>query len=190
MQFDKFIAFIHYFVQPDEVQLAEFLSLITIEKYHKGEYLHKAGKVCQKIWFINQGIARHFFKTKEEEGTVWFSFANDLLTEMESFTQQKPANHNIIAVNELDVLCMRYSDLQKMYAKEAVWERFGRLSNEQYLIKLINRSYGLLFKSGKEKYEDFISQSPEILQNIPLHQIADFIGVSFETLSRIRAKKD
>ena len=109
---------------------------------------------------------------------------------MESFTQQKPANHNIIAVNELDVLCMRYSDLQKMYAQEAVWERFGRLSNEQYLIKLINRSYGLLFKSGKEKYEDFISQSPEILQNIPLHQIADFIGVSFETLSRIRAKKD
>jgi hypothetical protein len=55
---------------------------------------------------------------------------------------------------------------------------------------LINRSYNLLFKDGKAKYEDFISQSPEILQNIPLHQIADFIGVSFETLSRIRAKRN
>jgi hypothetical protein len=85
---------------------------------------------------------------------------------------------------------MRHEDLQKMYAQEAVWERFGRLTNEQYLLKLIYRSYMLLFKSGKEKYDEFVSQSPEILQNIPLHQIADFIGVSFETLSRIRAKRN
>lgn len=190
MKHEKFTTYIRQFVQPTEAQLATFLDLITVEHYQKGDYLLKAGDVCPKIWFINDGIARHFFVNGEQEGTVWFSFANDLLTEVYGFTQQKPAVHNIIAVTDLDVLAMSYQDLQRMYAQEAIWERFGRLTNEQYILKLIARSYMLLFKSGKEKYDEFISQSPEILQNIPLHQIADFIGVSFETLSRIRAKRN
>lgn len=190
MLYDKFIQYIYRFVQPTEVQLEEFLSFVVVEHYKKGDYLLHAGEICPKIWFIQEGIARHFFVDGEQEGTVWFSFADDLLTEVYSFTQQKTALHNIIAVTDLQVAAMRHEDLQKMYAKEAVWERFGRLTNEQYLLKLIYRSYMLLFKSGKEKYEEFVSQSPEILQNIPLHQIADFIGVSFETLSRIRAKRN
>lgn len=187
---EKFEKYIRLFVQPTEAQLQAFLSLTTLERYQKGEYLLKAGSVCPKIWFINKGIARHFFVDGEQEGTVWFSFADDLLTEVYGFTQQKPAMHNIIAVTDLELLSMTHHDLQKMYLQEAVWERFGRLTNEQYMLKLIHRSYTLLFKSGREKYEQFISQSPEILQNIPLHQIADFIGVSFETLSRIRAKRN
>jgi CRP/FNR family transcriptional regulator, anaerobic regulatory protein len=190
MNSENFKNYIRQFVQPTDNQMTEFLSLVRAEKYQKGDYLLKAGEICPKIWFINQGIARHFFTYEGNEGTVWFSFAQDLLTDVYSFAHQVPALHNIIAVNELDVLWMTYADLQKMYAQDAIWERFGRLSNEQYIIKLINRSYNLLFKDGKAKYEDFISRSPEILQNIPLHQIADFIGVSFETLSRIRAKRN
>ncbi len=187
---EQFIHYIRQFVQPTTTQLDEFLSLVTVEHYQKGNYLLKAGDVCPKIWFVCEGIARHFFVSGEQEGTVWFSFADDLLTEVYGFTQQKPAVHNIIAVTDLHLLAMTHQDLQRMYDKEAVWERFGRLTNEQYMLKLIYRSYMLLFKSGKEKYEEFVSQSPAILQNIPLHQIADFIGVSFETLSRIRAKRN
>jgi CRP/FNR family transcriptional regulator, anaerobic regulatory protein len=190
MDSEKFKNYIRQFVQPSDAQMVEFLNLVKTEKYPKGAYLLKAGEICAKIWFINQGIARHFFAYGSNEGTVWFSFAEDLVTDVYSFTHQVPALHNIIAVNELETLWMTHADLQKMYAQDAIWERFGRLTNEQYVIKLINRSYNLLFKDGKAKYEDFISRSPEILQNIPLSQIADFIGVSFETLSRIRAKRN
>ncbi|MCU0446441.1 MAG: Crp/Fnr family transcriptional regulator [Microscillaceae bacterium] len=190
MSLEKFKTYIRQFVQPSDSQMEDFLRYVHLENYQKGEYLLQTPAVCPKIWFINEGIARHFFNYEQNEGTVWFSFAGDLLTEVYSFTHQVPAIHNIIAVTDLETLSMNYADLQKMYAQDAIWERFGRLSNEEYILKLINRSYTLLFKDGKAKYEDFISRSPEILQNIPLHQIADYIGVSFETLSRIRAKRN
>jgi CRP-like cAMP-binding protein len=73
---------------------------------------------------------------------------------------------------------------------DRVWERFGRLTTALYLLKQMQRSTDLLFKTGKEKYDAFIQNHPEALQHIPLHQIADFIGVQFETLSRIRNRRN
>jgi CRP/FNR family transcriptional regulator, anaerobic regulatory protein len=187
--FEQFIHFIHHFVQPTPEQLQELLTFVSLEKHPKNHFLIKVGQTADKIYFVNQGIVRHFYMEGEEEGTVWFSFENDLVSEVQSFVNQQPSVHNILTLTEVEVLFMRYQDLQRLYAAHAVWERFGRLTTEQYLIRQIDRSYKLLFKSAKEKYEEFISRSPDILQNIPLHHIASYIGVSFETLSRIRAKR-
>ena len=188
--FDRFKMFVNYFVQPTDAQMTQFTDLLEIEKFPKNEYLLYAGEVCNKVYFINQGILRHFYINKGIEGTVWFSFPNDLVTEVFSFIEQKPSFHNIITLTDVELLSITHEKLQILYHSDAVWERFGRLTTEKYLIGQIERNYGLLFKSGKEKYEEFIRKNPEILQNIPLHQIASYIGVSSETLSRIRAKRN
>ncbi|MCU0389676.1 MAG: Crp/Fnr family transcriptional regulator [Thermoflexibacter sp.] len=188
--FSQLEAYIHHFVQPSPVQMSTFIDLLEVEQFSKNEYLLHAGEVCNKMYFINQGIIRHFYVNQGIEGTVWFSFANDLVTEVMSFIEQKPSFHNIITITDVELLSITHEKLQMLYQADPIWERFGRLSTERYLIGQIERGYSLLFKSGKEKYEDFISKSPEILQNIPLHQIASYIGVSFETLSRIRAKRN
>jgi CRP-like cAMP-binding protein len=187
--FDKFIAFIHYFVQPSAAQLEEFLALVTVQKHPKNQLLLQAGQVAEQIFFVNQGILRHFFVDGKNDGTVWFSFENDLVTDTRSFITRQPSEHNILTITEAETLAMAHADLQQLYARHQVWERFGRLTAEQYLIGLVDRSYSLLFKSATEKYEELLARHPKIVQHVPLHQIASYIGVSVETLSRIRAKR-
>lgn len=188
--YEHFTAYVRHFVQPSEEQLADFLTALKIEIFSKNDILVGRGEVCPKIWFVHKGILRHYVVEGDKEGTVWFSFPGDLLTEVVSFTEQRPANHNIIAVTDCELLSITYFELQRFYDSEKVWERFGRLTSEQYLLALMARSYNLLFRTGKQKYNDFIAAHPEAMQHIPIHQIADFIGVKFETLSRIRGKRN
>jgi CRP/FNR family transcriptional regulator, anaerobic regulatory protein len=188
--YEHFSAYIHHFVQPSEDQLAAFLAALQVEFFHKNDMLVRAGTVCDKVWFVHQGILRHYLAKGKTEGTVWFSFPGDLVTEVYSLTQRQPAVHNIIAITDCSMLSISQSALQHFYDTEHVWERFGRLTTAQYLLLQMERSNDLLFKSGKEKYTAFVEAHPAALQHIPLHQIADFIGVKFETLSRIRGKRD
>jgi CRP-like cAMP-binding protein len=187
--FDRLIAFIHHFVQPSAAQLEEFVAHVTVQNHPKNQLLLRAGEVAEHVFFVNQGILRHFFVDGKNDGTVWFSFENDLVTDVGSFITRQPSIHNILTITEAEVLALRHADLQKLYAQHQVWERFGRLTTEQYLIGQIERGYSLLHKSATEKYEELLAHHPKIVQHVPLHQIASFIGVSFETLSRIRAKR-
>jgi CRP-like cAMP-binding protein len=187
--FDKFIAFIHYFVQPSAAQLEELLAHVTVQHHPKNQLLLQAGQVADHIFFVNQGILRHFFVDGKHDGTVWFSFENDLVTDVGSFITRRPSEHSILTITEAEILTLKHADLQQLYARHQVWERFGRLTAEQYLIGQIERAYSLLHKSATEKYEELLARHPKIVQHVPLHQIASYIGVSFETLSRIRAKR-
>ncbi len=187
---EHFTHYIRYFVQPTEDQMAAFLAKVKTTHVLKNDVLVRVGDICPKVWFVHQGILRHYAIEGEKEGTVWFSFAGDLLTEVTSFVTRKPSVHNIIAITDCELLSMDYADLQHFYDTEKIWERFGRLTTVQYLLAQMARTNSLLFQTGKQKYDEFVKRHPEALQHIPLHQIADFIGVKFETLSRIRGKRN
>jgi len=187
---EHFTAYIRHFVQPSDEHLAAFLSALRVECFSKNDVLVRAGDVCDKVWFVHRGILRHYLVKGETEGTVWFSFPSDLVTEVYSLIRRQPAVHNIIAVTDCEMLSIGYEQLQHFYDTEKVWERFGRLTTAQYLLLQMERSISLQFKTGKEKYDAFVAAHPEALQHIPLHQIADFIGVKFETLSRIRGRRN
>jgi CRP-like cAMP-binding protein len=186
---EHFSAYVQHFVQPDEAQMQAFLSTLKVENFVKNDILVQEGEVCSKVWFVHRGILRHYLAKGHTEGTVWFSFPGDLLTEAYSLIKQKPAVHNVIAVTDCQLLSISHAELQHFYDTEKIWERFGRLTTAHYLFLQMERCNDLLFKTGKEKYDAFLAAHPEALQHIPLHQIADFIGVKFETLSRIRGRR-
>jgi CRP-like cAMP-binding protein len=187
---EHFTHYVRYFVQPTDDQMTAFLSKVKATQVHKNDVLVRVGDICPKVWFVHQGILRHYAVDGEKEGTVWFSFSGDLLTEVTSFITRNPSVHNIIAITDCELLSMDYADLQHFYDTEKIWERFGRLTTVQYLLAQMARTNSLLFQTGKQKYDEFVKRHPEALQHIPLHQIADFIGVKFETLSRIRGKRN
>jgi CRP-like cAMP-binding protein len=186
---EHFSAYVQHFVQPDKAQMQAFLSTLKVEDFVKNDILVQEGEVCSKVWFVHRGILRHYLAKGHTEGTVWFSFPSDLLTEAYSLIKQKPAVHNVIAVTDCQLLSISHAELQHFYDTEKIWERFGRLTTAHYLFLQMERCNDLLFKTGKEKYDAFLAAHPEALQYIPLHQIADFIGVKFETLSRIRGRR-
>ena len=155
---------------------------------NKNEFLLTQGNVCRHLYFLEKGALRGFYNLDGKEITHWFGFENDFVTSFHSFITGEPAVENIqllegctlwtIAKETLNDLLNRYSDI----------ERLVRIIYENYYIRLEERYVNAQFKSARERYENLLQQMPYIIERIPLGYIASFLGISQETLSRIRSK--
>jgi CRP-like cAMP-binding protein len=180
--------FIEHFVAPTPAEYAQFAAVVAPCRVPKNTVVHQAGQVCNEVYFLQTGIARHYYDSPGMEGTTWFSFAGDVMTDLTSFLPRQPSHFNILAVTDLDAYCVSYARLQALYASSATWERFGRLLNEAYLLALVERSLSLQFQSARERYEALLRRQPTIEHHVPLNQIASFLGIAQETLSRLRGR--
>jgi len=154
----------------------------------KGSYLITERKVCNHIYFLEKGCLRGFYNLDGKEITYWFAFENDFVTSFYSFITRKPSVENIQLIEDSSLWCMAYDDLQKLYNKHPDIERFGRLTNEHYYVMLEERFVSNHFKEARERYENLASLAPHIIQRVPLGYIASYLGITQETLSRIRNK--
>jgi CRP-like cAMP-binding protein len=186
---EKFRTYISKYVTVTEEQLLEYFSHHERETIRKNQVLAEPGKTCGKLYLIIDGIARQYHIADKKNITDWFYFKGDIMTEPFSFLKQKPAKSYINALTDLDVMSISYEKLQFFYEKDKVWERFGRLITEESLINYCNINRSIKFKTASEKYNYFLEQYPDVVKYIPIGHMASFIGVSIETLSRIRSKK-
>jgi CRP-like cAMP-binding protein len=154
----------------------------------KGSFLITEGKTCQYIYFLEKGCLRGFYNLDGREVTYWFAFENNFVTSFYSFISRKPSVEFIQLIEDCTLWAIAYEDLQELYDAHADIERLGRIMNERYYVMLEERFVGNHFKEAKERYENLIVHSPHILQRVPLGYIASYLGISQETLSRIRNK--
>ncbi|HTH56811.1 MAG TPA: Crp/Fnr family transcriptional regulator [Cyclobacteriaceae bacterium] len=154
----------------------------------KGEFLIKEGKVCQHVYFLEKGCLRGFYDLDGKEITHWFAFENTFVTSFFSFISRKPSFENIQLMEDGTLWALTYEDLQQLYLTHADMERMGRIMHERYYVMLEERFVRNHFKEAKERYENLTLNSPHILQRVPLGYIASYLGITQETLSRIRAK--
>lgn len=155
----------------------------------KGEYLVNQGSVCRNLYFLERGCIRGFYLLEEKEITYWFAFENDFLTSFHSFITRTPSIEKLQTLEDSVLWSISYDSLVGLYDKYPSIERLGRIVCEQYYIRLDERHIKAQFKTAPERYEDLITNNPHILQRVPLGYIASFLGISQETLSRIRGKK-
>jgi CRP-like cAMP-binding protein len=156
--------------------------------FPKNHFLVNEGKTCRHLYFIEKGSARGFYNLDEKQVTHWFAFENDFVTSFHSFITQQPAVENIqllegsvlwgISKNKLEQLLTNFHDIEKLL----------RLAYEKYYIRLEERYVNGQFKSAGERYDDLLVQSPHIIERVPLGYIASYLGISQETLSRVRAR--
>jgi CRP-like cAMP-binding protein len=121
--------------------------------------------------------------------THWFAFEEDFVTSFHSFITQQPAVENIqllepgvfwrISKDRLGALLLKYHEI----------ERLVRIVYEKYYIRLEERFVNAHFKTAAERYQDLLKQAPHILERVPLGYIASYLGISQETLSRVRARR-
>jgi CRP/FNR family transcriptional regulator, anaerobic regulatory protein len=107
---------------------------------------------------------------------------------MYSFVSQKPSFENIEILEPSVLYAISYDNLQKMYLEFPEFNLIGRLFTEKYYIELEERVMSLQFLTAKERYEKLLIQQPMLLQRVTLGQIASYLGITQETLSRIRGK--
>ena len=154
----------------------------------KGAFLITEGKVCRHIYFLEKGCLRGFYHQDGKEITYWFGFENNFVTSFFSFITQKPCVEHIQVIEDCALWAISYDDLQKLYNTYPDIERFGRIMNERYYVMLEERFVGNHFKEARERYENLIANAPHIVQRVPLGYIASYLGITQETLSRIRNK--
>jgi len=170
-------------------ELNDALHLFTFECLKKDEYFSKAGRISDRIGFVQSGLLRSYFTIKGKETTTFFQTKGYLATALLSFLQMKPALENIQALEDSELIVITRKNLHKLYNENWKWQQVGRIVIEQYYIKMEQRSIILQSQSAQERYEYFLKEYPELIQSVPLYYIASFLGMSPETLSRIRKAK-
>jgi len=168
---------------------ADLADKICIRKVIKGEIIVREGKICDQLFFIKKGALRGFHYHNGKEITSWFGFEDDFGTSTYSFVSQKIGFEIVEAIENSILYVISYIDLYSIYKNHPEFNYVGRILTEKYYIDLMERTLCLQYQSAKENYEQLVVSRPHILQRASLGHIASYLGISQETLSRIRTKK-
>lgn len=163
-------------------------SKLTKLELPKNAFLVEEGRTCNHMYFLEKGSLRGFYNLDGKEVTYWFGFENNFVTSFYSFISRKPSFENIQLLEDCTLWSLSYEELQELYNLHPEIERLGRLSHEKYYLMLEDRFVSNHFKDARERYEMLMESSPHILRRVPLGYIASYLGISQETLSRIRSK--
>ncbi|UBM59488.1 Crp/Fnr family transcriptional regulator [Marinilongibacter aquaticus] len=168
---------------------AIFESILETKKLKKKEYLLREGQICRGIYFLSEGIMRTFHTNNDgKEINTAFYFQNDFLREIESMTHTIPSQKNIQTLKDSTVFYIDKSKLQRLYEKSEFYQKLGRMILEKLTISEQKYSSFLTTYSPKERYLYLVENRPECIEQIPLQYLASYLGISRESLSRIRKR--
>ena len=154
----------------------------------KNDFLVTHGKRCRHLYFLQQGALRGYYTLDGKEITHWFGFENDFVTSFHSFITGQPAVESIQLLQGSILWSISREDLNVLLDRFSEIERLVRIVYENYYIRLEERFINSQFKSAGERYQNLLEQSPHIIERVPLGYIASYLGISQETLSRIRGR--
>jgi CRP-like cAMP-binding protein len=171
-----------------EEEMIAFISQLESRTIAKHEFFVREGQVANEMAVVFKGAFRMYFTYKEREQTGHFMFEGQWIGDYESFLSRKPAANNVEALEDSEVFCLSYDNMQAMYKKGAQYERFGRLIAEYVYLVAMNSYKSLLLKTAEERYVELLETQPHILERLPQHYIASYLGIQAPSLSRIRNK--
>jgi CRP-like cAMP-binding protein len=178
------------YLLPHEV-LKEVLGHFQHLEYPKNYFLLKSGKPCQHIWFMTKGAVRSFYTNDQgKEMNTWFSLDTQIITETTSFVKQEPALESIHLLEDSELYAIDHSSIQNLLHKHhifALW--YIKLVEVHYISQIEDRMTDLQFLDAKQRYQKLLRLYPDITNRISLGNIASYLNITQETLSRIRARK-
>jgi CRP-like cAMP-binding protein len=186
----SFINFLKQFGELPDVVVEAIDTKMQRMELTKKHILLKKGKVCNFLYFIEKGLARNFFEEDNKELTNDIVLEGEILVSFSSFISRKPSLETIELLEDCVLSAIHYDDLQNLYQKFPIMERTGRMIAEHHYNSLATKSYRLKFSNSSERYQYLFDNKIEIVKRVPIGIIASYLGMSIETLSRIRSKQD
>lgn len=160
---------------------------IQFKSIKRKEILLNHGFTEDNLYFVRKGLLRGYIIQKRKDITTWFSQEGDFVTSIYSFISRKPTQESIEALEDCELDYVSYSDLNELYSSHMELNLLGRVITEKYLIDLEERVNSFQFQSAKSRYQYFIEKRPDLFSRVKLGHIASFLGITKETLSRIRS---
>lgn len=160
---------------------------LTVSSIKKHGLFAEEGCVSTDVAFVLEGMFRQFYTKDGEERTTYFFFENQFLSAYISCLTGKPSLITIEALSDSTYISFPYAVLNRLFEQRMVWQKFGRLVAEYLTIGLEERMAGLLLLSPEERYLELLEGSrKKILERVPQHYIANYLGITPVSMSRIR----
>ncbi|MET4083718.1 CRP-like cAMP-binding protein [Pedobacter sp. UYP30] len=187
----KFRKALEQFIEFDDVEWEIFQNHLAFKSLNKKEYFIKEGEICNCWGFIVEGALRYYHLKDGVEITNYFSFENELASAYKSFLTKTPAQGYIQALEKTDLILILSENLQKMAENPVLsfkMERLGRKIAEFYICCYEDRVSSFVTKTPQERYLDVEKTAGKVLQRIPQRYVANFLGITPVSLSRIRKR--
>lgn len=156
--------------------------------YKKGDFILREDEVCRYSFTVEDGVLRKFYLNDGKEMTTEFFFQDDIAVSFKSYCLQTPGKDFIQALTDTTVTQTEFTQFQKAKANFPKLVELDLLLTEYYAIWLENRLFEFHTLDATNRYVRLLNEQAHIIQSIPVTYIASYLGISLETLSRIRAK--
>ncbi len=171
-------------IPENELQIA--ITKFKQTSFQKGDHILSEGQVCKNLYFVNSGLAKSYLSQDGKEHIRQFAAENDFLVDLGSFLSQTESPFNLQAIEDTDTLQISFEDLNNLFNSSFYFMKLGKLIADRSTISLIKRSVSLVKDEAKQRYLDFITERPLLAQRIPQFMIASYLGITAESLSRVR----
>lgn len=175
-----------HLVDIPEIELNNAFAYFESADFKKGDFILSEGQICKYLYFVNSGLAKSFLLNEGKEHIRQFAAENDFLVDLGSFLPQKKSSFFIQAVEDTEALRISFGNLDTLFNSSFGFMKLGKIFADQSTVNLVRRSVSLIKDDAKQRYLDFMKERPHLINRVPLFMIASYLGITPESLSRIR----
>lgn len=162
---------------------------LTPKKLRRKQYLLQEGDICKSIAFVEKGVLRSYSMDESGgENIIQFALEGHTIGDLYSFLTGEPATYNIDALEDAELVLISKTAHEELLKILPKYETYTRLQITGAYLAMQKRMTSIISLSLEERYIQLIKSSPDLLQRVPQHMIASFMGLKPETLSRLRKK--
>ncbi len=178
--------FVSRFVRLSETEWNAVVPLIQTRTLKKNDFFVREGEVAKYISFTQEGYLRVYYNHEGTEITRDISPLHTFVTALPSFVSRKPSFEIIQAITDCTLFVIYRDDLEDLYNQHNNWQKVGRRVMEEMFVETQNRIYSFITKSAELRYKDMMDKFPDIFLHVPLQYIASYLGITSQSLSRLR----
>lgn len=170
-------------------ELAAIAAQFRPDTLERGAYFLKQGRYCDRMAFLSSGLLRIYREVDGKEITQWISTQGYFVTDLASFVFQTPGRWNIQALTDCELYVIDRDNYQSLGKAIPRWQELDKLFVAKCFVMLEERMFSHLHMTAEERYHRLLRESPELFNQVPLQYLASMIGMTPETLSRLRSKQ-
>ena len=158
-----------------------------VKTFSEGEHILRKGQVCHGAVFLAKGLARSYYLLEKKEVTSRLMEEGFIITSWLSFYRQQPSNEYIVAMEDCETVYLSFEDITRLYRDFPIFNVIGRKQVEYSFCQAEIRTQMFRGLTTVKRFEFFKENHPSLIQRVPLKYIASYLGMSDETLSRLRS---